>query len=97
MAKDKEQKREEKRSAERERLDWVTEQQPDLSVPINPPPVLSPRVIIPGGKAGGRYLIATDGDVLLIIDTQYGRTCGHSTEAYRESIEELIRLANRPG
>jgi hypothetical protein len=97
MAKDKEQKREEKRSAAKEQLDSTMEQMPYLGVPINPPPVLSPRVIIPGGKAGGRYLIATDGDVLLIIDTQYGRTCGHSAEAYRESIEELIRLANRPG
>jgi hypothetical protein len=44
----------------------------------------------------GRYLLASDGDWLAIVDTQYGQVFAHSAERCRAQVEELLRLANRP-
>jgi hypothetical protein len=85
---------------ELERMKFTMEQLPDTSYPINPPPVMDPKVIvIPHETAPtvlGRYLLAADGDLLAIVDTQYGQVCAHSIEVCRAQVEELIRLANRP-
>ncbi len=89
--------------ADLDRLKYMMGQLPDMEVPLNPPPIMDPKVITfpqPGPApmpSLGRYLVASDGDLLAIVDTQYGRVFAHSLETCRELVDELIRLANRPG
>jgi hypothetical protein len=85
--------------ADLERLKYMMEQLPDQSYPINPPPIMDPKVITfptPTPPGVGRYLVASDGDWLAIVDTVYGHVFAHSAQRYQAQVEELLRLANRP-
>jgi hypothetical protein len=89
----------EQQNAALERLKFFMSQMPNLAVPIHPPPVLSPRVIIPPkpvAESTERYSLAGNGTTLWIIDARDGQACIYSMAFHRQKLDELLALANRP-